>query len=57
MYLIDLRPDELLVPRVVLRRHEVLHDIDEQPEGVLLVHEEQRDRHDAVEALEHMMLL
>ena len=51
-YLVDLRADELLVPGVVLRRHEVLHHVDEQPEGVLLVHEEQRDRHDPVEALQ-----
>ena len=47
-----LTSDELPISAVVLWRHEVFHDVDEQPEGVLLVHEEERYRHDTIEALE-----
>ena len=47
-----LTSDELPIPAVILGRHEVLHDVDEQPEGVLLVHEEERYRHDTIETLE-----
>ena len=47
-----LTSDELPISAVVLWRHEVLHDVDEQPEGVLLVHEEERYRHDTIETLE-----
>jgi hypothetical protein len=50
--LIYLSPDELLVPAEVLRRHEVLNDVDQRPERVLLVHEEQGDRSDPVETLQ-----
>ena len=49
IYLIHLGPDELLA--VVVWRHELVHDVDEAPEGVLLVHEEQGNGRDPVEAL------
>ena len=46
-----MRPDQLVVAAVILRRHEVLDDEDQTPECVLLVHEEQGDGGDPVEAL------
>ena len=46
-----LTSDELPISTVVLWRHEVLHDVDEQPERVLLVHEEECYRDDAIKSL------
>ena len=52
----NLTSDELPISTVVLWRHEMLHDVDEQPERVLLVHEEERYRYDAIEALKERKL-
>jgi hypothetical protein len=49
--------DELLVSAEVLRGHEVLDDVDQRPERVLLVHEEQGDRSDPVEPLKKRKML
>ena len=48
-YLIDLSPDQLLAVEVVW--HDDLDDVDQCPEGVFLVHEEQGDGGDPVESL------
>jgi hypothetical protein len=50
-HLIYLCADELFVPAEVLRRHQVLDDVDQQPKSVLFVHKEEGNGGDAVEAL------
>ena len=47
--LVDLCPNELL--GVVVEGHYHVHDVDQQPEGVLLIEEEQGDSSDAIKTL------
>jgi hypothetical protein len=44
-----LGPDQLFA--VILRRHQLFNNVDETPEGVFLVHEEQSNGGDPVETL------
>ena len=49
IYLINLGPNQLLA--VIFWRHQLFHNVDQTPEGVLLVHEKQSNGGDTVESL------
>ena len=51
-YLVYLSSNELLVPAEVLRGHEVLHNVDQGPECILLMHEQQGNGSNPVETLQ-----